>query len=235
EVLIENESSEADSDTMDIDDYESSNEEIGEGKNGFLSNNMKKKIRTRIDEVIVPKGVTCITSQFGEAANGKLKASKWRVLFSVYIPLVFLDFFLENKPHNILLLVNTGALLQCTEIVRAKTITKDDAALFTQQYELYQITSNEIYPRIRVMPNHHYSMHIPEQLMCWGPLMGVLEFCGERLIGTLTKFKTNSINGAIEETLMKKFGKMQRLQDTTKKQEECIKQKKVIIKKSNRK
>ncbi|MBW0543954.1 hypothetical protein O181_083669 [Austropuccinia psidii MF-1] len=117
---------------------------------------MKNKIRTKICEAIVPKGVTCITSQFGEAANGKLKASKWRFLFSVYIPLVFLDSFLENEPHNILLLVNTRALLQCTEIVWAKTITKDDAALFSQQYEVDQGTASEIYPRIKVMPNHHY-------------------------------------------------------------------------------
>ncbi|MBW0493768.1 hypothetical protein O181_033483 [Austropuccinia psidii MF-1] len=156
EVLIENESSEEDSDKMDIDDYESRNEEIIEGTKGFLPNNMKNKIRTKISEVIVPKGVTRITSQFGEAANGKLKASKSCVLFSVYIPLVFLDFFLENESHNILLLVNTGALLQCTERVGAKTITKDDAALFSQQYELYQSTANKIYPRIKVIPNHHY-------------------------------------------------------------------------------
>ncbi|MBW0527408.1 hypothetical protein O181_067123 [Austropuccinia psidii MF-1] len=195
EVLIENESSEVESDTMEIDDYESSNEEIGEGTNGLLSNNMENQIRTKICEVIVPKGVTHITSQFGEASNGKLKASEWRVLFSVYIPLVFLYSFLENEPHKILLLVNTGALLQCTEIVGAKIITKDDAALFSQKYEVYQSTANEIYPRIKVMPNHHYSMHIAEQLMCWGPLMGVSEFCCERLIGTLTKFKTNFING----------------------------------------
>ncbi|MBW0561984.1 hypothetical protein O181_101699 [Austropuccinia psidii MF-1] len=55
-------------------------------------------------------------------------------------------------------------------------------------------------------------MHIPEQLMRWGPLMGVSEFGGERLIGTLVKFKNNSINGAVEETIMKKFGGIQRLQ-----------------------
>ncbi|MBW0503282.1 hypothetical protein O181_042997 [Austropuccinia psidii MF-1] len=96
EVLIKNESSEAYSDTMDIDDYESRNEEIGEGSKGFLSNDIKNKIRTNICEVIIPKGVTYITSQFGEAANGKLRASEWHVLFSVYIPLVFLDCFLEN-------------------------------------------------------------------------------------------------------------------------------------------
>ncbi|MBW0557765.1 hypothetical protein O181_097480 [Austropuccinia psidii MF-1] len=142
EVLIENESSDIDSDTMDIDDYESSNEEIGEGTKGFLPNNMKDKIGTKISEAIVPKGVTRITSQFGEAANGNLKASKWCVLFSVYIPLVFLDCFWENTPHNILLLVNTRALLQCTEIVRAKTITKDHAALLSQKYDLYQSTAN---------------------------------------------------------------------------------------------
>ncbi|MBW0562620.1 hypothetical protein O181_102335 [Austropuccinia psidii MF-1] len=65
-------------------------------------------------------------------------------------------------------------------------------------------------------------MHIPEQLMRWGPLMGVSEFAGERLIGTLGKLKTNSINGAIEESIMMKFGKMQRLQHASEMYEEMI-------------
>ncbi|MBW0477274.1 hypothetical protein O181_016989 [Austropuccinia psidii MF-1] len=73
-------------------------------------------------------------------------------------------------------------------------------------------------------------MHITEQLMRWGPLMGVSEFGGERLIGTLGKLKTNSINGAIEESIMMKFGKMQRLQHAFEMYEEMIVTKKKKLK-----
>ncbi|MBW0530778.1 hypothetical protein O181_070493 [Austropuccinia psidii MF-1] len=114
-----------------------------------------------------------------------------------------------------LLFVNTGALIQCTDIVGAKAITKEDSNIFSQAYELYQKTSNQLFQNIKITPNHHYSMHIPGQLMNWGPLMGMSEFGGECLIGSLQNLKTNSLNGAMEETIMKKFGQMQRLHKTT--------------------
>ncbi|KNZ54730.1 hypothetical protein VP01_2872g5 [Puccinia sorghi] len=43
-----------------------------------------------------------------------------------------------------------------------------------------------------ILPNHHYPLHIPKQLEWWGPLMIVLEFPSERLIGLLQKCKTNA-------------------------------------------
>ncbi|MBW0485088.1 hypothetical protein O181_024803 [Austropuccinia psidii MF-1] len=92
------------------------------------------------------------------------------------------------------------------------SITKDDADLFKQAYATYKNTSEILFPNIQVAPNHHYSMHIPEQFMRWGPLNGISEYAGERLIGIPQKFKTSSLNGEVEETLMKKFGQLQRLQ-----------------------
>ncbi|MBW0510260.1 hypothetical protein O181_049975 [Austropuccinia psidii MF-1] len=58
---------------MDI--VEMSDEEESENVKGFLSNQLKNNIQTRIQDVIVPKGVTSITSQVGSSRNGKLKAS----------------------------------------------------------------------------------------------------------------------------------------------------------------
>ncbi|MBW0546457.1 hypothetical protein O181_086172 [Austropuccinia psidii MF-1] len=54
-------------------------------------------------------------------------------------------------------------------------------------------------------------MHIPEQLSRWGPLNGISEYGGERLVGILQKLKTNTLNGCSEQTIMKKFGQLQRL------------------------
>ncbi|MBW0501595.1 hypothetical protein O181_041310 [Austropuccinia psidii MF-1] len=177
--------------SMDLDDSETSNEESKVFAVECLSNDSKQTIRNKIKDVIVPKGVSQITSKVGTSGNGQLKESEWRVLFSVYIPLVFLDSLFETEPQNHLLLVNTTALIKCTEIVGAKSITQEEAALFPQDYGAYQTTSSQLFKNIKITPNHHYTMHMPEQLMRWGPLIGVSEFGGERLIGTLVKFKNN--------------------------------------------
>ncbi|MBW0469582.1 hypothetical protein O181_009297 [Austropuccinia psidii MF-1] len=182
---------------MDLDDSDTSNEESKLFAVECLSNDLKQTIQNKIKDVIVPKGVSQMTSKVGTAGNGWLKESEWRVSFSVYIPLVFLYSLFETEPQNHLLLVNTTALIKCTEIVGAKSITQEEAALFAQEYGVYQTTSSQLFKNIKITPNHHYSMHIPEQLRRWGPLMGVSEFGGEKLIGTLVKFRNNSINGKL--------------------------------------
>ncbi|MBW0509303.1 hypothetical protein O181_049018 [Austropuccinia psidii MF-1] len=65
---------------------------------------------------------------------------------------------------------------------------------------------------MQILPNHHYALHIPEQLMWWGPLIGVLEFPGERLIGFLQKLKTNSKSSQLGCLLTKHFCQIQRLE-----------------------
>ncbi|MBW0530538.1 hypothetical protein O181_070253 [Austropuccinia psidii MF-1] len=154
--------SDSESDVMDMDNVETSDEEGSENVKGFLSVQLKNNIQIRIQDVIVPKGVTHITSQVGSARNGKLKTSKWRALFSIYLPLVILDSFLEGNSSQ-LLLTNTELLIKCTAIVVAKSIIKEDAICFSQSYESYQNTSNKLFTKIKITTNHHYEMHIPEQ------------------------------------------------------------------------
>ncbi|MBW0546898.1 hypothetical protein O181_086613, partial [Austropuccinia psidii MF-1] len=83
----------------------------------------------------------------------------------------------------------------CTEIIGAHSITQQDINFFEEAFTMYQNSSNHSFPNIRVVPNHHYSMHIPEQLMRWDPMNGISEYSGERLIGLLQIVKTNSLSG----------------------------------------
>ncbi|MBW0517938.1 hypothetical protein O181_057653 [Austropuccinia psidii MF-1] len=198
---------------------------------GYLTNEVKQKLKERIQEVVVPKGVTRIPKGVGDASNGKLKASKWRALFGVYLPLAVVDVFWEGEENSNLLLINTGALIECTLILGLTSLTQEDVIRFEQKYQMYQKTAFEVFPKVQVNPNHHYAMHIPEQLRNWGPLMGVSEFPGERLIGMLQKIKTNALNGCVEETIMKKFGHLQRVQ---KSQETLVRKDKQKNKKSNK-
>ncbi|KNZ54322.1 hypothetical protein VP01_297g6, partial [Puccinia sorghi] len=49
----------------------------------------------------------------------------------------------------------------------------------------------DLFPKAKFVPNHHFALHIPKQLRKWGPLAGICEFPGERLIGYLKKIHTN--------------------------------------------
>ncbi|CAH7668322.1 hypothetical protein PPACK8108_LOCUS2812 [Phakopsora pachyrhizi] len=180
--VSQTDSSEANSDAMDM-----SGSQTGKhwySKKYYLSNSFKTKMRKWIQEVVVPKEL-----------NDKLKATELGALFSIYLPLAALaaawddSSFSDHQP----ILMNMGALFKCTKIVGATEVTKDDICMFSKTYQ-------------------STSMHISEQLKLWGPLMGVSECGGEHLIGTLQKFNTNSLTGAIEETMMKKFWQMQMLQ-----------------------
>ncbi|MBW0576357.1 hypothetical protein O181_116072, partial [Austropuccinia psidii MF-1] len=166
-------------------------------KSGNLSDSIKRKLISNIHLVVVPKGVTRMQKQLGESKGGTLKASEWNALFNVYIPLSILDvsYSILHDPHfdfNIFL-INLCALIQCTNLVSGKVIKKEDSLKFSQTYETYQNTSFDIFENIKLQPNHHYGMHLPDHIDWWGPPMGVLEFGGECLVGILQNLKTNHL------------------------------------------
>ncbi|MBW0471068.1 hypothetical protein O181_010783 [Austropuccinia psidii MF-1] len=179
---------------------------------GYLPQEVINKLKKQLSKVVVPKGVCHLPGGIGTARNGKLKGNEWSVLFNIYLPLTVLEIFWDLGPKNHLVLINIGALIQCTKIVGAQWVTEDNGHLFRKAYDTYQNTSKALFPNCWTLPNHHYAMHIPEQLSRWGPLNGISEYGGERLVGILQKIKTNSLQGATEETMMKKFGQLQRLQ-----------------------
>ncbi|MBW0468921.1 hypothetical protein O181_008636 [Austropuccinia psidii MF-1] len=154
--------------------------------------------------------------KLGDSKRGTLKASEWNALFNIYIPLSILDFAYSilHDPHFDfdIFLINLCALVQCTNLVSGKVINKEDSVKFSQTYETYQNTSFNLLENIKLQQNHHYEMHLPDHIDWWRPLMGVLEFGGERLVLILQNLKTNHLIGDVEETLMKKFSQRQRLE-----------------------
>ncbi|MBW0502959.1 hypothetical protein O181_042674 [Austropuccinia psidii MF-1] len=112
-------------------------------------------------------------------------------------------------------MINLCALAQCTSMVTSKSLNKDYSLKFSQMYEVHQATSFELFENVKLNPNHHYTMHLPDHIDWWGPPMGVSEFGGERLVGILQNINNYHSNGAMEETLMKKFSQKQCLKVQT--------------------
>lgn len=90
---------------------------------------------------------------------------------------------------------NIAKLCRCTQILLARKNTNTYIEEFEKMYNRYNETSKGLFNDSRVLPNHHYALHVPEQMRYWGPLMAVSEFPGERVNGILQNVKTNHRTG----------------------------------------
>ncbi|MBW0545654.1 hypothetical protein O181_085369 [Austropuccinia psidii MF-1] len=185
-----------------------------------LSFEQVTRLKAGFEEVVVPTGVTRVPHQIISYKGGKIKVSEWHSLFSIYLPLVCLNAFLDdfenfasNLLSNRLLLKNTCALITCTNILASKSIEKDDGHRFLQHYKTYCQTSNNLFENCNIVPNHHYALHVKNQLSYWGPLNGVSENSGERLNGFLQTFGNNGKPEEFGLEIITKFCQWQRLME----------------------
>ncbi|MBW0512446.1 hypothetical protein O181_052161 [Austropuccinia psidii MF-1] len=190
--------------------------QIGEGVGGgFMTSKDIHIFRDLMDMVVIPSGPSQLPSNLGCANHGQLKASQWLTLFTLIIPLVITELYIESKAKIDLnsirgkFLQNIGDLVQRTRIVGTRAICDGDAGSFFYADNRFTISSKETFNNPHFKPNHHYVLHIPEQLKLWGPPFGVAGFAGERMIGILQKMI--QFKAEIHGTLLKKGIEAQRL------------------------
>ncbi|MBW0469316.1 hypothetical protein O181_009031 [Austropuccinia psidii MF-1] len=186
-----------------------------------LSWDRAHKMMSALRSVTVPFGVTRIPHWLGQAKEGKIKASEWHSLFAIYLPLAAIDNLIgdlekftndPNEATKMLLLVdNFSALVSCTHILEARSITSSDCSRFREEYQRYCDSSKKLFKVYAVNPNHHYALHIEMHLRHWGPLIGIAEFSGERLNGILQRIPTSGQIGKFGLTIMTSFCQWQRL------------------------
>ncbi|KAH9808329.1 hypothetical protein DFH28DRAFT_910274 [Melampsora americana] len=129
-----------------------------------------------MQDVVLPTGITRLPSNLGESKHGKLKGAQWHSLYSYVIPLIVLEIFvvdvddIEVASNRGRILYNIADLVQCTNIVSAKWVTEKDADMFSFFYGQYHKNWKHIFGELKLKPNHHYALHIPDQMRRWGPL-----------------------------------------------------------------
>lgn len=150
-----------------------------------------------LKDVVLPSGIDRVPLNLGEAQHGKLKAAQWKTLFIYVIPLIMPQLLIldvddfKKTSTRALIVENIAKLCRCTQIVLAKKLTEADIKEFEVMYDRYNTTSKGLFNDSRVLPNHHYALHLPGQMRYYGPLMPVSEFPGERVNGILQNVKTN--------------------------------------------
>ncbi|MBW0512291.1 hypothetical protein O181_052006 [Austropuccinia psidii MF-1] len=163
---------------------------------GFCTKEQIIQFQGLMKEMIMPSGSTKLPFNLGAAKHGRLKAAQWLSLFTLVIPNIIPEMFINHptidmKSNQVKFLQNKGNLVQFTRIGFAKMIREGHAGRFYHAYKRYTDSSKALLNNPKIKPNNHYALHIPEQIKLWGPLMGVAEFSGERTIGLLQNIQTN--------------------------------------------
>ncbi|POW15320.1 hypothetical protein PSTT_02183 [Puccinia striiformis] len=216
---IEEANWETDSEEEEDDDGWIADFDLKHGSSSTLFTEKEKlTIQESILQIKIPLGITPVPNDVGNASSGKLKASEWQSLYIYIIPLVIMDLLVldvDNLPSNStrdLILDNICCLVQCTlNIISSKHVTEENCAEFSKLYNCYNLLSSGIFNNKKVLQNHHYALHIPDQMLYWGPLNGIAEWGGERLIGVLQKVKTNGQKGSMDQTILRKACELQRV------------------------
>ncbi|POW09201.1 hypothetical protein PSHT_09268, partial [Puccinia striiformis] len=109
---------------MQLDDWEDDKSSDSQTSLHFQDNALAH-IQKALPDIIIPRGVTQVPLNLGDPKHGKLKASEWHSLFSTYLPLSLINFFVDNPAkcatdNNQNLLLNFSSLVICTNIVSLK-------------------------------------------------------------------------------------------------------------------
>ncbi|KAG0147418.1 hypothetical protein CROQUDRAFT_656150 [Cronartium quercuum f. sp. fusiforme G11] len=143
--------------------------------------------------VVLPAGIDRLPLNLGNARHGKLKAAQWKSLYIYIIPLIVPELLVldiedfKKTSTRAMIIENIVRLCRCTQIILAKEHTKADCNEFQSMYNRYNDMSKLLFNDTQILPNHHYALHIPDQLRFWGPLMAVSEFAGEWMNGLLQR------------------------------------------------
>ncbi|PPR01551.1 hypothetical protein CVT24_005886 [Panaeolus cyanescens] len=158
-------------------------------------------IRACISDAVVPSWVERPPSNLGEASHGKLKADKWLILFTVFLPIVLPEIWCSNETRH--LLANFHHLTICTNIICSSVTNSAVADLYSHHYMEYRRSCLALFPDVKSRPNHHFAMHNGELMKYWGPLTKLSEFPGERMNGVLQKTKTNGRLRDMDPTMLR--------------------------------
>jgi hypothetical protein len=158
------------------------------------------QIRHVIETTVRPSWQAALPAQFGCAAHGKLKADQWRTALEFDIPVALVKaLFTRQNRGNIADDYKAQRTVEHTmdlAMALAWGLSRRTSECHAERYQFYMgrylRAINHLYPEYNLKPIHHYSLHIGEILVGFGPLHGIWAFALERLVGRLQAMNNNS-------------------------------------------
>lgn len=159
------------------------------------------RIRKVIAEIATPSWLDNVPRLFGDPQEGTLKASQWRILFSVHIPIALLSLWVIGLPTTALNAVDNQELLSCVMnltclgiIVGRRNLDQNHARLYLECLQRHMQGLSTLFPGF-ALPSHHLAFHIYDDFQQFGSSTNWWTFPYERMIGQLQHTKHNHKHG----------------------------------------
>jgi hypothetical protein len=168
---------------------------------GILDSALLLKIREAAKNMIIPTWFTRLPQTFGSASGGSLKADQWRVIATLYAPLVLIQEWPNNNPASHHWLKMTTDLMTSIYACSSHTVSDESLECYQSHLVSYLTILKTEFPKVHWVPNYHAALHIPDLLKDYGPAYGWWTFPFERLIRELQNVPTNSRMGMVHRIL----------------------------------
>ncbi|MBW0571482.1 hypothetical protein O181_111197 [Austropuccinia psidii MF-1] len=164
-------------------------------------------LRKIISETIIPSSWTRGPCNMGSPSHGSSNSAEWALLYKVYIPFLMLSQQMSIDAHQSAntqrkmgqseelaneLTKNTSHLISAINIATSWTVSIDDAAAVAEHWKTFCLSNQNLFPKQKSKPNHHFGHHISKLFQRWGPAQASATRGYERLIGVFAKMPTNN-------------------------------------------
>jgi hypothetical protein len=169
-------------------------------RDGVIGHKELRQIRKDIASTIRPGWQTGPPPNFGSPAHGKPKADQWRssIEFDIPVSLVQLwaacaDILDDDRRQK--LVESTMFLATAIRWATSYRTSQRHADEYMKNMRAYLKSLCDLFPEMKLRPNHHNALYLGEFLLRFGPVHGWWMFPFERLIGLLQKVNTNKKMG----------------------------------------
>jgi len=168
-------------------------------RDGVIGRKELRQIRKDIAATIRPGWQTGPPVNFGAPAHGKLKADQWRSCIEFDIPVsivqLWADTDISDDNRRQKLVESTMYLATALRYATSHRTSQRHANEYMRNMRAYVTSLRDLFPEMKLRPNHHNALYLGELLLRFGPVHGWWMFPFERLIGLLQKINTNNKMG----------------------------------------
>ncbi|MBW0583695.1 hypothetical protein O181_123410, partial [Austropuccinia psidii MF-1] len=75
----------------------------------------------------------------------------------------------STGPSKSFICVAILTAIAAINIARSWTVSTDDANAFSKHWKKFCLSNQNLFPKQKIKPNHHFADHIPELFQRWGP------------------------------------------------------------------
>jgi hypothetical protein len=169
-------------------------------KDAHLTKDEIAQVRKHIAEATRPSWHVAPPLNLGEPKHGKLKADQWRscIEFDLPVSLVQMwsdDNYRKKKKRKITsdqILQSTLLLATAIHWATSHKTSQVHVDNYMRNMHAYLQSLLNMFPEMKLRPNHHAAMHLGPQLLYFGPMHGWWTFPFERIIGLLQQYNTNN-------------------------------------------